>query len=386
VHPDPIKGTNFVPPTWPDVASGGYCLFQVQFKDGTGYSQRLDMPETTSADPIIGSFPNLPAGNKLQVVFGVYSKDNWLAGQWTSAWVDAVPPAPGAPLTIEGSIIESLARLTANTEYNYEQSLRWNGAQHIWMKDRPTALKKDLNCDTGLCKPTSLTINDKAYMLGYTWQSSNPGLPLCEGGTGSGQPYAFQSINIGATPEASLKFPSCLFRTEPALIYDQFGPAPLLTLPLSVMDALQSNTLSADIIAGFTAVQKTLPSDATVATIVDSAEWKISWPRLTDPAYVLRRTPVAIEVAMYPDPPFSPRNFYVDPRSGEFHLRQVTLDNSTPFDMQPTMSWGRFNFPYLDAFVVHPAGYVIGASFPNHRLDIIKLPAAAVPDKDAPLA
>lgn len=386
VHPDPTKGNQFVKPTWPDVARGGHCLFQVQFAGGTNYTQRLDMPETTNADPIVVKFPRLPAGGKLQVVFGVYSKDNWLAGQWTSAWIDALPPAPGQPLTVEGSIIESLARLTSNTQYNYEESLRWNGTQHVWSNDKPAAVKKDLDCDTGLCQPASITINNKAYMLGYTWQAANQSLPLCEGGTSKGQVYAFQNINIGANPEASVKFPACAFTAETALIYDQFGPAPLLTLPLSDGPALDNNTLTPEIRKAFSAVQRTLPDDAIIATKTATAEWTISWPLLKDPAYSLRRSPAGIDVASFPDPPFSQRNFYVDSRNGNFHLRQVTLDNSTPFDMKPALSWGRFNFAHLDAFAVHPSGYVIGASLPNHRLDIIKLPKDAVPDDEAPLA
>jgi hypothetical protein len=386
IHPDPTKGNQFVPPTWPDVASGGHCLFQVQIQGGTNYSLHLDMPQTTSSDPIAGKFPQLPAGGKLQVVFGVYSKDDWLAGQWTSAWIDAVAPADGSALTLEGSIIESLARLTAKTQYTYEESLRWNGSQHAWANDKPTAVKKDLDCDTGLCLPASLTINDKAYMLGYTWQTAHQNLSLCQGETGSGQVFAFQNINIGATPEASLKFPTCGFTAEPALIYDQFGPAPLLTLPLSAVDALDGNTLSADIRNAFSAVDRALPADATITTTTQTAEWTITWPRLTSPAYSLRRSPAGIDVGAFPDPPFSPRNFYVDPRGDHFHLRQVTLDNSTPFDMQPALSWGRFNFPHLDAFAVHPAGYVIGASLPNHRLDIVKLPPQGVRDDEAPLA
>ena len=388
IHPDPTKGNQFVAPTWPDAASGGHCVFQVQIQGGTNYSLRLDMPLTTSSDPIVGKFPRLPAGGKLQVVFGVYSKDDWLAGQWTSAWVDAVAPAHGSAMTMEGSIIESLARLTTKTQYTYEQSLRYNGSEHAWANDKPTALVKDLDCDKGLCLPASLTINDKAYMLGYTWQTAHQNLSLCDGETkaDSDQVYAFQNINIGATPEASLKFPTCGFTAEPALIYDQFGPAPLLTLPLSAGAALDGNTLTDDIRNAFKAVDRALPSDATVATKTQTAEWTIAWPRLTSPAYSLRRSPVGIDVGAFPDPPFSPRNFYVDPRGGQFHLRQVTLDNSTPFEMKPALSWGRFNFPHLDAFAVHPAGYVIGASLQHSRLDIVKLPPQALPDDEAPLA
>lgn len=53
----------------------------------------------------------------MQVIFGVYSDTDWLAGRWQSAWVDAALAQNQSQLTIEGSIQENLVPLTAQTQY-----------------------------------------------------------------------------------------------------------------------------------------------------------------------------------------------------------------------------------------------------------------------------
>jgi len=79
-------------------------------------------------------------------------------------------------------------------------------------------------------------------------------------------------------------------------------------------------------------------------------------------------------------------NFYVDPRNGLYHLRQVILNGSTsPFDLATGQSWGRFN-EQIDAAVVHPAGFVVGVNTANSKLEVLKLGATSVADADAPFA
>lgn len=78
-------------------------------------------------------------------------------------------------------------------------------------------------------------------------------------------------------------------------------------------------------------------------------------------------------------------NFWLDPRNDLYHVRQVNLDGGTAFNLSSGQSWGRFN-EQIDAAVVHPSGYVVGVSTTNSKLEILKLPQAAVPDAKAPLA
>ncbi len=81
-------------------------------------------------------------------------------------------------------------------------------------------------------------------------------------------------------------------------------------------------------------------------------------------------------------------NFWLDPRDGLYHVRQVILDGSShTFDLTAGKSWGRFN-QQIDAAVIHPAGYIVGvhASHTSVKLESLRLGSAMVADADAPLA
>jgi hypothetical protein len=79
-------------------------------------------------------------------------------------------------------------------------------------------------------------------------------------------------------------------------------------------------------------------------------------------------------------------NFWVDPRNGLYHVRQVVLDGTTnPFDLSIGQSWGRFN-EQIDAATVHPSGYVVGVSTANSKIEVLNLANGAGADAKAPLA
>jgi len=74
-------------------------------------------------------------------------------------------------------------------------------------------------------------------------------------------------------------------------------------------------------------------------------------------------------------------NFYFEPAAdGDgFSLRSVTLDTSTPFDLQQTTNWGRFT-QALDSVSVHPSGYIVGVASATHKLEILTPPDEAAAD------
>jgi hypothetical protein len=74
------------------------------------------------------------------------------------------------------------------------------------------------------------------------------------------------------------------------------------------------------------------------------------------------------------------------PTAYQYQLRQITLDNTTPFDMNQTQSFGLFTLLFNDDFVVHPQGYVIAISYVLSRMMILKLPAAPAPGDEVVLA
>jgi hypothetical protein len=391
MFPDPLNGTSTQAPVWPKVAT--QFIATVQYRNGTNYTVTGSLPTDPSKrdEPVVVNFPDLPGGGQFQVVFGVYSDNDWLAGNWASQWVDAVAPSgSGGVLKMEGQIQESLVPLTSNTQYLYDTKLVWDATkkEHVWNKgDQPTAVVSDLNGGSvghNLAQLVNITLNDKAYMLGYTWQASGQNLPLC-GSTDpvEGQIYAFQNISTLARPESALKFPSCGFSAQPYLVYDQFGPAPLFSLDSSFQNGLDQGKVTPELKAAFAASRYALPDNATNKVAKPTVQWLIS-TGLADPTYDLRREPNGrISVYSYPTPAFSPNNFYVDPRTGVYHLRKVVLDEKTPFDMNPGLSYGYFTEAHLDSIVVHPAGYVVGVNFKNSKMEIIPIPEEGKPDAEA---
>jgi hypothetical protein len=393
MSPDPLHGSGGQAPVWPKVATR--YVATVQYRNGTNFTVNGDLPSDPGQrdKPVEVNFPDLPGGGQFQVVFGVYSDNQWLAGNWTSSWTDAVAPAgSGGILEMQGQIQELLVPLDVNTQYLYDSKLAFDAVngRHVWHKgDQPTAVISDLSGGAGghnLSQLVNITLNDKAYMLGYCWQASGQNLPFCGSAIPTdGQIYAFQNISTLASPQAALKFPSCGFSGQPYLVYDQFGPAPLFSLDSSFQNGLDQGLLTDALRAVFKLNRYELPagSGSSVKVVKPTVEWLIS-TGLPDPTYDLRREPTGrISVFSYPTPAFSPNNFYVDPRSGLYHLRRVVLDEKTPFDMSPGLSYGYFTQAHLDSIVVHPAGYVIGVNFKNSKMEIIQIPETGLSDLDA---
>ncbi|HPB49698.1 MAG TPA: hypothetical protein PLY68_00645 [Myxococcota bacterium] len=77
-------------------------------------------------------------------------------------------------------------------------------------------------------------------------------------------------------------------------------------------------------------------------------------------------------------------NFFLDTRDGQYHLRKVVLDETTPMTYLGN-SWGRFTQP-LDDIAMRDGGYVVGANWANSKLEILKLPDEPFPDETAPWA
>jgi hypothetical protein len=77
-------------------------------------------------------------------------------------------------------------------------------------------------------------------------------------------------------------------------------------------------------------------------------------------------------------------NFFLDTRNGQYHLRKVALDGTTPLSYSGK-SWGRFTQP-LDDIAIRTGGYIVGANWANSKIEILKIPDAPFDDDVAPLA
>jgi hypothetical protein len=253
-----------------------------------------------------------------------------------------------------------------------------------------------------------ITINDRAYMLGYCWEASGQDVPVPPSPTPvTSQIYTFQNINVLSNPEASLKFSGAGFGNQPFLVYDQFGPEPLFTAPATDYENdLNNGVLDDGLRALFTQFGYALPTAVAVAVVTNSAEWTIGLQQQAGaaagaatrsvsqsapvPLYQLNRLTDQINIYPYPTPPVSQNNFYLDPvpisnsgASYRYQTRQVTLDNTTPFPIGSPLSFGQFLLPALTDVAVHPQGYLIGAHATLNVLEVLQLPSSPATDSQA---
>ena len=78
-------------------------------------------------------------------------------------------------------------------------------------------------------------------------------------------------------------------------------------------------------------------------------------------------------------------NFFIDPRNDTYHVRRITLDDTTDLSLGNGESWGRFTQP-LDAIALHMGGYLVGANWLNSKIEILEIPDQPSDDDVAPFA
>jgi hypothetical protein len=394
VRPDPAHGG--ADAVWPE----NFDHYDLILTHSTGATEKKTaLPKPAGRNtPIQDTFTGVPAGagDKIQVTANLYASNETLRGSWTSEWIAAVGADGSSTVSIGGNIIERLVPLSSDTSYAHKRKLAFDTSakKHVWQET--AAAPQTVWSQTGSGDPdhnvsrlVNLTINNHAYRIGYTWMASGQNLPLDLGSERTNnQAFAFQSVNTGQDPEKGIKEPSRAFSVQPFLTYDQFGPVPLLTAPLSLQPALDQagDAVPPELRQLFVDAGKDAPQSRKV--VAPTVEW---WLYIAgQPKYVLRRQPAQIAVYPYPNPEYSPRNFFLDPRAvaDRQHLRHVDLgDNaSRTFDYATGKSWGAFTQSNLDAVVVHPRGYVIGVSYRNHKMEVLALPETARADAEAPVA
>ena len=166
-----------------------------------------------------------------------YSENNWLCGKWSSAWMAAVAPDSGTTLKVTGSIIEFLVPLTAQTQYGHYQKLAYQNGHHVWQRTTTPPTRGHYQHRTARTQATRSApgrhldqrpcLRARLHLSGFR-PGSAAGL---RHRSQNGQMYAFQSVSVLGNPEAGMKQPTVGFSLQPYVAYDQFGPAPLFTLP-----------------------------------------------------------------------------------------------------------------------------------------------------------
>ncbi|HEX8734772.1 MAG TPA: hypothetical protein VF721_05570 [Pyrinomonadaceae bacterium] len=325
LHPDPRHGVVGHPETavWASVAVKYTATLQMQ--SGTNFEIKGNMPQTTGGEPIPLTFKDIPAGGKFRIFFGIYSANDWLAGAWQSDWIEAKTTDGTSTLKLgDKNIKENLVPLGIDTQYVYKEKIVYGDSNFSWAVDKPPATTlSSLNC------------------------ANNGG--LCE--------LTAMTINNSAFQVGFA------WRAANQHLHPDSPSAPVSNNQLysvqnlSVLAHPGSQLITAEI--GLT--QK--PGIA-YAPSTNSSEKAIDQ-----------------------------NNFILDPRNGVMNLRKVTLEAGKETEKRdfglgdtPLLSWGSFPLDNLDALAIHPSNAVLACSFSNHKLMILKLPASASPDGQAPEA
>lgn len=302
--------------------------------------QTIPIPAGSTATNFTASFANNTLGGQVKFEADFFVGD-WLAGKATTGLVPNDAPNASA---VTMYLIDFPTPLSEKSIYIHSRILTFNNAAYGWTDTAkaPVATIADRNASpTGnaLGNWTGLALSQRTGLLGASWQAAGMGIADCVTGS-TGQLYAFMNFNIPGAAMTGVKFPSCGFTGQSRLIYDPYPPK--------------------------------------FKQLADG-NWDI------DP-----KTNLPI-----PDPKDSTLgNYYVDPRSallpydqgGGYHLRMVTLDDTTPFNMASGQkSFGRFAY-FPDSVCLHPSGLIIGVSALYQKLQIVTLnKTGGLADADVPL-
>jgi len=335
IHPDP---RNKAFPQGPAGAQRS-CTVKMIYQDQARPTVVQTIPLSAGSTPLTlaAAFPGNTLGGKVKFEADFYV-DTWLAGKATTGLV-ANDDQHVASLDLY--LVEYPVPLTDKSVYRHARMLTYTNNGYGWTDTAvaPTAtISARDTSPTGnaIGDWTGLAISQRFGMLGPAWQAAGMGISDCDTGS-TGQLYAFQNINIPGTPMNAVKFPSCGFVGQTRLIYDPYPP-------------------------------KFLMKDG--QWVLNSNNQPVPDPK---------------DVAL--------GQYYVDPRpaalpydqGGGYHLRQVVLDATTPFNMNKQQpSFGRFAY-FPDSVGLHPSGLVIGVSAKYQKLQIVTLGKQGAADTDVPL-
>lgn len=335
IHPDP---RNKAFPQGPAGARRS-CTVKMIYQNQTRptVSQTVTIAAGSTPTTLTASFPGNTLGGQVKFEADFYI-DSWLAGKATTGQIRNDDQHVAQ---LDLFLVEYPVPLDNKSIYSHARILTFTNNAYGWT-DTPTAPTATITArDTSptgnaIGDWTGLAISQRFGMLGPAWQAAGMGIADCDTGA-TGQLYAFQNINIPGTPMNAVKFPSCGFAGQTRLIYDPYPPKFLMKDGNWV---LNSNN-------------QPVPDPADVAL----------------------------------------GQYYVDPRpatlpydqGGGYHLRQVILDATTPFNMSKSQpSFGRFAY-FPDSVGLHPSGLVIGVSAKYQKLQIVTLAKQGMADTDLPL-
>lgn len=276
--------------------------------------QEHSLEGTTLSGELPFRFDDIAAGGRIRVFVFFYANSGWQSAMGASPWMDAKGRNGTSVLDVDITVKNQLIPLSRTSVYQHREALTIEGGRHVWKgRGAPTAT---------VTSPPPDGSHAIVALAGITL-SQRPGMLA----------YAWKAKGLN-------------------LPRDHPGPP-----RNDEMYAMQNLSMLQD------------PESA----------------RAISPVGFALPCGVAYDIGASDDG--SGANFYLDPSAGDFdpvsnlgggyHVRRIALSlgGRPSFAPGSNESWGRFPRA-LDAFVVHPQGYVAGVSAYQSKLYILQLPAA----------
>lgn len=337
VEPDPRAG-NFPQPATGETAT---CTLKMIFKNNQPtISSTFDVPDGFDQTTIDFTLINQLGNGEVKFEADFYL-DSWKAASASTGWL-ANNEENTAQVYL--ALVEQPVPLSSSSTYIHTSLLDYDSGNYAWVPTANPPTTTITSRDTGssgnaISLWNGLTLSQRDAMLGYAWKAAGTGLSSCTDGTTGSQLNAFQNVDIPGMAMDAVKFPGCGFNGETRLLYDPYPPK-------FEMD--------------------------------NDGQWKLDANGNPIP------DPSDVDLGAY----------YIDPRSsgesadqgGGYHLRNIVLDTSTPFDTSATQpSYGRFPY-YPNSAMIHPSGHVIAVNSQYGKVMVLQLPSAPVADVDTPMA
>lgn len=224
------------PDQWPSTATS-YSMTLV-YSDGASYVLTGSLDPVTQTGPITATFQSVPAGGTVSVVVTILAANDWVAGKGQTDSIAA--PVGGGSLSIPASgqplfrITESLVPLDSSTTYSFAAKLVTSGGGVAWAQasssvTAPVATVSSLDSSTigppHLAALSGITFSQLTTSLGYGWQATGQGIPICDdqGGSTEALVFSFQNITVVSQTDQLQQFAGCGFLEKPVLVYDLLG-------------------------------------------------------------------------------------------------------------------------------------------------------------------
>lgn len=177
----------------------------------------------TTNDPLRLTLAAVPANRAVYLACDVIDAEGALRATGRSVAPASAALERRAQLVLD----EQIPKMRAETRWQHAWNLAYTAAAgHHWAASpQNSATRRDLDGSAGghhLAALVSLSLSADHRTLGYVWQASGQGLPICgNDGPTDAQVYGMQTLGALANPEHDLVFVGCAYSAQPNLA---FGP------------------------------------------------------------------------------------------------------------------------------------------------------------------